>query len=166
MLLQLAMRMDAGLHWKYWGVQRRERRMVTVRRVFEPFSFSQRQRKRKTFSLLWSDRKDHRPQAYKLLTSLVTPAKPGEKDYTQLVQVLTQHFDPAPLEIVRRYCFNMRNRCKGETVTVYVLELQGLAQFCNFGGSLDIMLRNHLVCGISDDAIDNLWPKEWLDAKT
>ena len=103
-----------------------------------------------------TDRKDHRPQAYKLLTSLVTPAKPGEKDYTQLVQVLTQHFDPAPLEIVRRYCFNMRNRCKGETVTVYVLELQGLAQFCNFGGSLDIMLRNHLVCGISDDAIDNL----------
>ena len=41
-----------------------------------------------------------RPQAYKLLTSLVTPAKPGKKDYTQLVQVLTQHIDPAPSEIV------------------------------------------------------------------
>ena len=26
-----------------------------------------------------------KPQTYKLLTSLVAPAKPGEKDYTQLV---------------------------------------------------------------------------------
>ena len=109
-----------------------------------------------------TDCKDHRLQAYKLLTSLVTPAKPGEKDYTQLVQVLIQHFDPAPSKIVQRYCFNMRNRFKGETVTAYVSELWGLAQFCNFGESLDIMLRDRLVCRISDEAIDNLWPKEWL----
>ena len=46
------------------------------------------------------------PQIYKLLKSLVVPAKPGEKEYNQLVQVLTQHFDPAPSEIVRRYHFN------------------------------------------------------------
>ena len=46
------------------------------------------------------------PQTYKLLKSLVAPDKPGEKDYTQ---ALTQYFDPAPLEIVQRYRFNMRN---------------------------------------------------------
>ena len=88
-----------------------------------------------------------RLQTYKLLMSLVAPAK---KDYTQLVQVLTQHFDPEPSEIVQRYHFNARNWCKGETVTTYVSELWGLAQFCNFGETLDIMLRDHLVCGISD----------------
>ena len=49
------------------------------------------------------------PQTYKLLKSLVAPAKPGEKNYTQLVEVLTHHFDPAPSEIVRRYHFNTRN---------------------------------------------------------
>ena len=87
--------------------------------------------------------------------SLVAPAKPDEKDYTHLVQVLTQHFDPAPSEIVPRYRFNTRNRRKGETITGYVSELLGLAQFCNFGESLDLMLRDCtcLVCGISDEAI-------------
>ena len=30
------------------------------------------------------------PQTYKLLKSLVVTAKPGEKDYTQLAQVLKQ----------------------------------------------------------------------------
>ena len=64
-----------------------------------------------------------RPQTYKLLKSLVAPAKPGEKDYTHLVQVLAQYFDPVPLEIVQRYRFNMRNQHKGETVTAYVSEL-------------------------------------------
>ena len=54
--------------------------------------------------------------------------------------------------IVQRYHFNTRNRCKGETVTTYVSELCGLAQFCNFGETLDIMLRDRLVCGISDKA--------------
>ena len=40
------------------------------------------------------------PQTYKLLKSLVAPAKPGEKNYAQLVEVLTHRFDPAPSEIV------------------------------------------------------------------
>ena len=40
-LLQLAMRMDGCLYWKYWGVLGRERRMVAVRGTPEPFSFNQ-----------------------------------------------------------------------------------------------------------------------------
>ena len=93
------------------------------------------------------------PQTYKLLKSLVAPAKPGEQNYAQLVEVLTHHFDQAPFEILRRHCFNTRNRCRGETVTAHVSELQGLAQFCNFGESLDTMLRDYLVCGINDEAV-------------
>ena len=38
-------------------------------------------------------------------------------------------------------------------MTAYVSELRGLAQFCNFGESLDTMLRDRLVCGINDEAI-------------
>ena len=92
-------------------------------------------------------------QTYKLLKSLVASAKPGEKNYTQLVEVLTQHFDPAPSEIVQRYHFNARNQRKGETVTTYVSELRELAQFCNFRESLDTMLRDCLVCRINDEAM-------------
>ena len=93
------------------------------------------------------------PQTYKLLKSLVAPAKPGEKEYNQLVEVLMQHFDQAPSEIVRRYRFNTHVQRKGELVAAYVLELQGLAQFCNYGDSLETMLRDRLVCGINDESI-------------
>ena len=94
----------------------------------------------------------HKPIA-KLLKSLVDPAKPGEKEYNQLVQVLTQHFDPAPSEIVRRYHFNTHVQQKGESVAAYVLELRGLVQFCNYGDLLETMLRDCLMCGINDKSI-------------
>ena len=42
---------------------------------------------------------------YKLLSSLVAPAKPREKEYSALVDSdkLTEHFTPAPSEIVEHY---------------------------------------------------------------
>ena len=32
-------------------------------------------------------------------------------------------------------------------------ELRALAEFCNFGSSLEAMLRDQIVCGINDSAI-------------
>ena len=49
----------------------------------------------------------------KLLSSLVAPAKPGEREYSALVDKLTEHFTPAPLEIVERYKFHTRFRKSG-----------------------------------------------------
>ena len=67
-------------------------------------------------------------QAYKLLSSLVAPAAPSEKSYLQLVQAMTDHHSPPPLEIVQRYQFHTRSRQQGETVTTYVSELCAIAQ--------------------------------------
>ena len=106
------------------------------------------------------------PQAYKLLKSLIAPAKPGDTDYKNLVQTLTQHYEPAPSEIVRRYRFNTRVRRKEESVATYVSELRGLAQFCSFGNSLETMLRDRLVCGSNDEAIQcRLLAESSLDLK-
>ena len=49
----------------------------------------------------------------KLLSSLVAPAKPGEREYSALVDKLTEHFTPVPLEIVERYKFHTRFRKSG-----------------------------------------------------
>ena len=38
------------------------------------------------------------PQTFKLLSSLVAPAKPGEKTYKDLVAVLQEHYCPEPLK--------------------------------------------------------------------
>ncbi len=38
-------------------------------------------------------------------------------------------------------------------MTEYVAELRRLAQSCNYGATLEQMLRDRIVCGINDDRI-------------
>ena len=92
------------------------------------------------------------PQAYKLLSGLVAPAAPSEKPYQDLVKAMTDHHSSHPSEIVQRYRFHTRFRQQGETVATYVSELRAIAQWCNFGESLENMLRDRLVVGIDNEA--------------
>ena len=95
------------------------------------------------------------PSTYKTLRSLVHPSTPGEKSYNELVQLLTAHFEPKPSEIVQRFRFNTRFRKTGESIAKYASELRALAQYCNFGETLETMLRDRLVCGINNEKIQN-----------
>ena len=93
------------------------------------------------------------PTTYALVRNLVSPAKPGEKSYDELVKILKEHFNPTPSETVQRSRFHGRFRKPGETVATFVSELRSLAEFCNFGASLDDMLRDRLICGINNSKI-------------
>ena len=53
-----------------------------------------------------------------------------------------------PSETVQCSCFNTRIRKPGESVATFVAELRSLAKHCNFGASLNEMLRDRIVCGI------------------
>ena len=90
---------------------------------------------------------------YKTSRNILSPVKPGEKTYAELVEKLTTHFKPAPSEIVERFKFHSRVRKAGESVSAYLAELRSLSEHCNFGESLNDMLRDRLVCGINDSAI-------------
>ena len=79
-------------------------------------------------------------KAYKLICSLISPAKPNNKSFGQLVEAMRGHLCPPPSEIVQRYKFNSRIWQDGELVAVYVSELRALAQYCNFGEMLEVML--------------------------
>ena len=79
-------------------------------------------------------------KAYKLMHSLISPAKPKDKSFGQLVEAMRGHFCPLPSEIVQHYKFNSRIRQYGESVAVYMSELRALAQYCNFGETLEVML--------------------------
>ena len=91
------------------------------------------------------------PAPYKLLRSLLSPAKPTDKTFEELVAVLTEHYNPRPSEVMQRFRFNSRSRKAGESVAAYVAELRRLAEFCDYGTTLDKMLRDRLVWGINDD---------------
>ena len=90
---------------------------------------------------------------YKILRDLVTPVKPAEKPFAELLAALAKHFNPKPSKIVERFKFHSRVRKPGESVAKYVAELRSLTEFCNFGDSLELMIRDRLVCGINDAAI-------------
>ena len=62
--------------------------------------------------------------------------------------VLTKHFNLTPSETIRHFKFHGRVRKPGETVAMFAAELHSLAEFCNFGESLDEML---IIQGINDN---------------
>ena len=59
---------------------------------------------------------------------------------------MTNHENPKRNPIAERFQFNMRNRKTGESVSQYMAEQRRLSQYCEYGNSLDSMLRDHLVC--------------------
>ena len=93
------------------------------------------------------------PTTFKLLRSIIVLETPADKTFEELVEVLTKYFSPLPSEIVQRFKFHSRFRHPGESVATFMPELCLLSEFCNFGDSLDSMLRDRLVCGIQDENI-------------
>ena len=91
--------------------------------------------------------------SYNLLRSLVSPAKPTDKTFEQLVEVLTKHYSPKPTEVMQRFRFNSQAKREGESIANYVAELRSLTEDCNYGEALSEMLRDRLVWGVRDTAI-------------
>ena len=59
-------------------------------------------------------------KAYKLIKSLIAPAKPTDMTFQQLVEIVSKHFDPVPAITVQRYKFNVRIRQPGENVATFL----------------------------------------------
>lgn len=88
---------------------------------------------------------------FKLICSLLSPAKPSATAFTDICAKLEAHWNPKPSEIVQRFHFYRRERASTESVADFLAGLRRLATDCNFGNSLDSMLRDRLVLGIQDD---------------
>ena len=73
------------------------------------------------------------PSTYQLLKSLLQPASRADKTYDELVQTLSNHFNPAPSAIVQRFKFNTIIRKSRESVVCYVAELKTLREHSGFG---------------------------------
>ena len=85
-------------------------------------------------------------KTYAIIRSLLAPTKPTDKSFEELIKLMTDHYNPAPSVIVQR------QRNQGESVATFDAELRALAEHCRFEGEglLEDMLRDRLLCGISD----------------
>jgi len=93
------------------------------------------------------------PATYRLIQNLVTPKKPTELKFKEIVEAVQKHHDPKPSVIVQCYRFNSRNHQTGESVATYIAELRQLSEHCEFGNTLNQMLRDRLVCGVEEPRI-------------
>ena len=85
------------------------------------------------------------------MRDLLAAEKPGDKPYPELCTMVKNHFNPKPSESVQRHKFNNRFRANGESIYDFVAALRHLAEYCNFGGSLENMLRDRLVSGVNNE---------------
>ena len=90
---------------------------------------------------------------YKLIRNLTSPDLPISKTYKEIVDLVQAHYQPKPSVMIERLKFNSKLRQTGESVSTFMTELRQSSQHCEFGESLNDMLRDRLVCGINDSRI-------------
>ena len=92
-------------------------------------------------------------KTYQLIGNLLSPAKPTERSFDEIVEAVRNHYQPVPSIIVQRFNFHTRACKSGESVSMYVSVLWKLLEYCNFGDTLEDMLRDRLVCGMNDKRV-------------
>ena len=84
-------------------------------------------------------------ECHRLFKGLTAPRKPVDKTFIELVTLMTKHENPKRNPIAERFVFNMRDRKLGESTSQCMAELRRLSQYCEYGDSLECMLRDRLV---------------------
>ena len=92
-------------------------------------------------------------KTYHLLANLVVPKKPKEMTLAEIKTTLQKHYEPKPIVIAERFHFHQRSQAMGESVADYMAELRRLTTHCAYGTHLNEALRDRLVCGLTNVAI-------------
>ena len=76
-----------------------------------------------------------------------------KKKYKDLVKGLKNHFEPKKYVTYERYMFNIRAQEEGESIDTFVTDLRKKAKNCNYGQLHDELVRDRIICGISDEIL-------------
>ena len=90
---------------------------------------------------------------------VVTPAESRE-DAMVLKHKFREICNPQCNVILERHKFNTRNQKQGEKVQSYIADLRNKASTCQFGELKDDLIRDRLVCGISNENVRKLMLRE------
>jgi hypothetical protein len=97
---------------------------------------------------------------YRLIKTLSLPGKPNDLSFADLVKRVKTHFNPKPSVTIKRYEFKTRKQKPGESVAKYLAALRKIAEHCDYGSSLNDMLRDRLVCGTADERVQRRYLQE------
>ena len=66
---------------------------------------------------------------------------------------MTTPHEPIRNSIIIRFKFNKRCRQPHESINEYIAKLRELVEYCHYGGTLNDMLCDRLVCGVGNQDI-------------
>ena len=92
-------------------------------------------------------------QKYETVMDLVSPRKPRELPYDELVEVLIQHFGGTHNKMVERAKFRELRRTGQESVNDFVVKLKNTARNCQFGAMLEENLLEQFRIGVNSKPI-------------
>ena len=92
-------------------------------------------------------------EMYTTVKSVLSPVSPARLPYTELLNKVSLHFAPKRSVILCRFKFNQCVQEPGQLTADYLTKLKRLAENCDIGPTLNDMLRDRLVCGIRDSAL-------------
>ena len=95
------------------------------------------------------------PKVYGLTKNLLSPKDPADCTYDEIKTALRTHFKPKVILIYERFKFHSRSQKPSESVSDFVAALKELAHTCEFGATLNDMLRNRFVTGLSNAKIQH-----------
>lgn len=90
---------------------------------------------------------------YKIMKSVIAPKATTDCTFAQLKKALKEYFDPKRNVIGERFAFHRRQQKSDESVADYIMEIKTLSRTCEFGQFLDEALRDKLIFGLHDVAI-------------
>ena len=91
------------------------------------------------------------PKTYGLVKNLLSPTDPANSTYDQIKTALKNHYKPKVILIYESFKFHSRSQKPNESISDFIAALKELAHTCEFGTTLNDMLRDRFVTGLSND---------------
>ncbi|PIK34848.1 hypothetical protein BSL78_28326 [Apostichopus japonicus] len=76
-----------------------------------------------------------------------------DKKLGKILEQLEKYCNPRKNVTYERHVFNKRNQQPGESIDTYVTDLRVKAKSCEFAQLTDTLIRDRVVCGITNDAV-------------
>ena len=92
---------------------------------------------------------------YALLRNIVSPRRPRELSFVEMVDNLVKHLDPKPIVIAERFKFHKAEQQESESIRDFLARLKKLAETCEFGGYREEAIRDRFVCGLKERTIQH-----------
>ena len=86
---------------------------------------------------------------YALLRNIISPRRPRDLSFEEIVDNLAKHLDPKPIVIAERSKFHKAEQQESESIRDFLARLKKLAESCE----VEEAIRDRFVCGLKERTI-------------